>query len=133
MYKLKPDCIFTGKRPGEFAKKVRVPYLNAHAYHNGPWKGWEGWVRFARDIYNAIFSPIHELALVDISKDEIDTSHGFVTRRMLSDKDLPDEIKNDPTLRQYTGDHDVVPKLRAKTREDYPYLQDAPSVAACAA
>lgn len=133
MYKLKPDCIFTGKRPGEFAKKVRVPYLNAHAYHNGPWKGWEGWVRFARDIYNAIFSPIHELALVDISKEEIDTSHGFVTRRMLSDKDLPDEIKNDPTLRQYTGDHDVVPKLRAKTREDYPYLQDAPSVAACAA
>ena len=62
---LKPDVIFTGKRPGEVAKKVRTPYLNAHAYHNGPWKGFEGWVRFARDIYNAIYSPIHQLSMPD--------------------------------------------------------------------
>ena len=36
MKTLKPDIIFTGERPGEVAKKIRVQYLNAHAYHNGP-------------------------------------------------------------------------------------------------
>ena len=123
MYKLKPDCIFTGKRPGEFAKKIRVPYLNAHGYHNGPWKGFEGWVRFARDIYDAIYSPVHQLALVDISKDEIDMGASFETRRMLSDTKLVPEVANDPNLRQYTGQFDVMPALRAKTAEDYPYMK----------
>jgi nitrogenase molybdenum-iron protein alpha chain len=123
LYKLKPDCIFTGKRPGEFAKKVRVPYLNAHGYHNGPWKGFEGWVRFARDIYDAIYSPVHQLAMVDISKDEIDLGTSFQTRRMLSDVKLAPEVANDPNLRQYTGQFDVIPALRAKTDKDYPYIQ----------
>jgi nitrogenase molybdenum-iron protein alpha chain len=123
MYRLKPDCIFTGKRPGEFAKKIRVPYLNAHAYHNGPWKGFEGWVRFARDIYNAIYSPIHQLAMVDISRDEIPAQNGFVTRRMLSDGHLSEEVRNAPELRQYTGKFDIIPDLRKKTTQDFPYLQ----------
>jgi nitrogenase molybdenum-iron protein alpha chain len=125
MYKLKPDCIFTGKRPGEFAKKVRVPYLNAHGYHNGPWKGFEGWVRFARDIYNAIYSPVHQLAMVNISKDEIDMNTSFETRRMLSDTKLTSEVANDPNLRQYTGKFDIIPALRAKTAKDYPYLKQS--------
>jgi nitrogenase molybdenum-iron protein alpha chain len=125
MYKLKPDCIFTGKRPGEYAKKIRVPYLNAHAYHNGPWKGFEGWVRFARDIYNAIYSPVHQLAMVDISKDEIDMAKSFETRRMLSDVKLTPEVAEDPKLHQYTGEFDVVPALRAKTAKDYPYLKQS--------
>jgi len=125
MYKLKPDCIFTGKRPGEYAKKVRVPYLNAHGYHNGPWKGFEGWVRFARDIYNAIYSPVHQLAMVDISKDEIDLGASFQTRRMLSDAKLAPEVANDPKLRQYTGQYDVMPALRAKTAKDYPHLKQS--------
>nr|WP_319491873.1 nitrogenase iron-iron protein, alpha chain [uncultured Desulfobacter sp.] len=103
MEMLEPDIIFTGKRPGEVAKKMRVPYLNAHGYHNGPWKGWEGWVRFARDIYNGIFSPIHKLSFLDISKDEIPTAVGFETQRMISDADLPDEIKNNSQWREYTG------------------------------
>jgi nitrogenase molybdenum-iron protein alpha chain len=117
---LKPDCIFTGKRPGEMAKKVNVPYLNAHAYHNGPYKGFEGWVRFARDIYNAIYSPIHKLSLVDISKDEIPTDQAFVTRRMLSDKNLPEEITASAELREYTGKYDSVSALREKTYPEFP-------------
>jgi nitrogenase molybdenum-iron protein alpha chain len=120
---LKPDVIFTGKRPGEYAKKVRVPYLNAHAYHNGPYKGFEGWVRFARDVYNAIYSPIHQLALVDISKDELPTDRGFVTRRMLSDVALDDEIKSSAVLREYTGKYDSVSDLRKKT---YPVFKRKP-------
>ena len=118
---LKPDIILTGKRPGEVAKKVRVPYLNAHAYHNGPYKGYEGWVRFARDIYNAIYSPIHQLSALDISKDEIPVSQGFATQRMMSDVNLSEEIRTSPDMRQYTGGYDSVSKLREKT---YPYLQN---------
>jgi nitrogenase molybdenum-iron protein alpha chain len=116
---LEPDIIFTGKRPGEVAKKVRVPYLNAHAYHNGPYKGWEGWVRFARDIYNGIYSPIHKLSLLDISKDEIPTDVGFETQRMLSDVNLSDEIKNSTTLREYSGKYDCIKGLREKTYPEY--------------
>ncbi|MDF2875725.1 MAG: anfD, partial [Sporomusa sp.] len=112
--------IFTGKRPGEVAKKIRVPYLNAHAYHNGPWKGYEGWVRFARDIYNAIYSPLHRLAFVDISKDEIPTDTGFVTQKMLSDVNLSEEITSSETLREYTGNYDVISPLRGKTYPQFP-------------
>jgi len=117
---LQPDIIFTGKRPGEVAKKIRVPYLNAHAYHNGPYKGFEGWVRFARDIYNAIYSPIHELSKVDISRPDFATEGGFRTQRMLSDANLPETVKNDPALRQYTGEYDSLARLRGKTYPDYP-------------
>lgn len=121
MEKLKPDIIFTGKRPGEVAKKVRVPYLNAHAYHNGPYKGYEGWVRFARDIYNAIYSPIYHLSGIDISKDEIEADAGFATQLRLSDAGLSEEVASSTVLRQYTGGFDSVSKLREKT---YPYMQD---------
>ncbi|XBS69695.1 nitrogenase iron-iron protein, alpha chain [Acerihabitans sp. KWT182] len=114
MYQLKPDVIFTGKRPGEVAKKIRVPYLNAHAYHNGPYKGYEGWVRFARDIYNAIYSPVHQLAMLDISKDEIPTEHGFMTQKMLSGSVVSEEVNASTTLRQYTGGFDSVSKLRER-------------------
>jgi nitrogenase molybdenum-iron protein alpha chain len=120
---LEPDCIFTGKRPGEVAKKVRTPYLNAHAYHNGPWKGWEGWVRFARDIYNAIYSPILELSRLDISTGEIPTDQGFVTRQMLSDVDLPDEIRNDPNLREYTGKYNCLADLKDREYDDFPFTR----------
>ena len=114
MYKLKPDVIFTGKRPGEVAKKIRVPYLNAHAYHNGPYKGYEGWVRFARDIYNAIYSPIHQLALLDISQDVIPTDCGFATQKMLSSAALDQKTQSSTTLRQYTGEFDSLLKLRER-------------------
>jgi len=123
MLKLKPDVIFTGKRPGEVAKKIRVPYLNAHAYHNGPWKGYEGWVRFARDIYNAIYSPIHRLSYLDISKDEIPTDTGFATQKMVSDANLSETIVSSSTLRQYTGKYDSVSDLRKKT---YPTFERQP-------
>lgn len=122
---LKPDCIFTGKRPGEVAKKAGVPYLNAHGYHNGPYKGFEGWVRFARDIYNAIYSPMHQLSNLDISKDEIPTDKGFVTRKMLSDANLPEEIVNSTTLEQYDGKLDPIPDLRAKVHPTFPRKEPA--------
>jgi len=114
MYELKPDLIMTGKRPGEVAKKIRIPYLNVHGYHNGPYKGFEGWVRLARDIYNCVYSPAHQLVHLDISKDEIPTGNGFVTRESLSDINLSDEIKNSTELRQCTSAYDPIPALRKK-------------------
>ncbi|WP_446897926.1 nitrogenase iron-iron protein, alpha chain [Clostridium sp. LBM24168] len=124
MKTLKPDVIFTGKRPGEYAKKIGVPYINAHAYHNGPYKGFEGWVRFARDIYDAIYSPVHQLAFVDITRDEIPEERRFITAKMKSDENLSQEITASSTLREYTGEYDSVSSLRNKTDDDYPYLKE---------
>jgi len=114
MYELKPDLIMTGKRPGEVAKKIRIPYLNVHGYHNGPYKGFEGWVRLARDIYNCVYSPAQRLVHLDISKDEIPTDKGFASSSTFSDVNLSDEIKNSTELRQYTGAYDPIPALRLK-------------------
>ncbi len=118
MYELKPDLIMTGKRPGEVAKKIRVPYLNVHGYHNGPYKGYEGWVRLARDIYNCVYSPVHKLTLLDISKDEIPTEVGFETPQTYSDVNLSDEIKNSTELRKCTSVYDPIPGLRKKVKDN---------------
>ncbi len=118
MYELKPDLIMTGKRPGEVAKKIRIPYLNVHGYHNGPYKGFEGWVRLARDIYNCVNSPAQRLVHLDISKDEIPIERGFRTRESFSDVNLSDEIKNSTALRQYTGAYDPIPALRKKAESN---------------
>jgi nitrogenase molybdenum-iron protein alpha chain len=66
----KVDLVFTGPRVGELVKKLHIPYVNGHAYHNGPYMGFEGWVNCARDIYNGINSPIWALAGTDIRKGE---------------------------------------------------------------
>ncbi len=121
MQELKPDVIFTGVRPGEVAKKLRVQYLNAHAYHNGPYKGFEGWVRFARDIYNAVYSPIHQLSGIDISETDVNTDQSFVTRQMISDVKIDKNEIVPIEERPYTGDYDCVTKLRGKK---YPLLEE---------
>jgi nitrogenase molybdenum-iron protein alpha chain len=118
MYELKPDLIMTGKRPGEVAKKIRIPYLNVHGYHNGPYKGFEGWVRLAKDIYNCVYSPAQRLVHLDISKDEIPTDKGFATSASYSDVNLSDEIKYSTVLRQYTGAYDPIPALRKKAESN---------------
>jgi len=120
MKTLKPDLILTGVRPGEVAKKLRVQYLNAHAYHNGPYKGFEGWVRFARDVYNAVYSPIHQLSSLDISKDEIPTDTGFLTRQMMSDVNISKDETTPSQERPYTGDYDCVSRLRGKSYPNAP-------------
>jgi nitrogenase vanadium-iron protein alpha chain len=63
---VKPDVIFTGPRVGELVKKLHIPYINGHAYHNGPYMGFEGFVNMARDMYNATRSPIVKYANIDI-------------------------------------------------------------------
>ncbi|HBE76209.1 MAG TPA: nitrogenase iron-iron protein, alpha chain [Firmicutes bacterium] len=115
MRELEPDVILTGMRPGEVAKKIRIPYLNIHAYHNGPYKGYEGWVRLARDLYNAIYSPIHQLSGLDISKDEIATDVGFKSQRLISDVGFDKAEIAAGGEREYSGKYDCVSELRGKT------------------
>jgi len=62
---VKPDVIFTGGRVGEIVKKLHIPYVNGHAYHNGPYMGFEGFVNLARDMYNAVNNPLLRLAATD--------------------------------------------------------------------
>jgi nitrogenase molybdenum-iron protein alpha chain len=63
---VKPDVIFTGGRVGEIVKKLHIPYVNGHAYHNGPYMGFEGFVNLARDMYNAVHNPLLSLAATDL-------------------------------------------------------------------
>lgn len=65
---MKPDIIYTGPRVGELVKKMHIPYINGHAYHNGPYMGFEGFINMARDMYNAVSSPLMRLAGDDIRK-----------------------------------------------------------------
>ncbi|MEH2074266.1 MAG: V-containing nitrogenase subunit delta, partial [Nostoc sp.] len=51
---------------GALVKKLHLPYVNGHGYHNGPYMGFEGAVNMARDMYNAIYSPLMKLAQSDI-------------------------------------------------------------------
>ncbi len=66
---VKPDLVLTGPRVGALVKKLHLPYVNGHGYHNGPYMGFEGAVNMARDMYNAIYSPLMRLAAVDVRDD----------------------------------------------------------------
>ena len=73
-----------------------------------------------KDIYNAIYSPIHQLALLDISKDEIPTNKGFVSSQMISDANLSEDVCSSTYMREYTGKYDSVSHLRDKKYPDLP-------------
>lgn len=68
---VQPDLVLTGPRVGALVKKLHLPYVNGHGYHNGPYMGFEGAVNMARDMYNAIFSPLMQLAKSDIRTEQM--------------------------------------------------------------
>ncbi|WP_225895933.1 nitrogenase vanadium-iron protein, alpha chain [Dendronalium phyllosphericum] len=72
---VKPDLVLTGPRVGALVKKLHLPYVNGHGYHNGPYMGFEGAVNMARDMYNAINSPLMKLAQNDI-RDDVSVANG---------------------------------------------------------
>jgi len=63
---VQPDIIYTGPRVGDLIKKLHLPYIDGHGEHNGPYMGFEGFVHMARDMYNAIYSKLWNLAKEDI-------------------------------------------------------------------
>ena len=58
MVKHKPDIFIAGTKEKYLAYKYGVPFLNGHTYESkGGYMGFKGAVRFARDIYKALYSP----------------------------------------------------------------------------
>jgi nitrogenase molybdenum-iron protein alpha chain len=58
MVKYKPDIFIAGTKEKYLAYKYGVPFLNGHTYESkGGYMAFKGAVRFARDIYKALYSP----------------------------------------------------------------------------
>jgi len=58
---------------------------------------------------------MHQLSGLDISKDEISTDNEFMTRKMISDVNLSEDIVSSTEMREYTGKYDIISELREKT------------------
>ncbi|MEA5574530.1 CAAD domain-containing protein, partial [Calothrix sp. UHCC 0171] len=82
---VEPDLVLTGPRVGALVKKLHLPYVNGHGYHNGPYMGFEGAVNMARDMYNAIYSPLMKLAAFDICEQNADILASSQNNDKLSD------------------------------------------------
>jgi nitrogenase alpha chain/nitrogenase component I, alpha chain len=58
MQKYKPDLFIAGVKEKYLSYKYGVPFLNGHTYESkGGYMAFKGAVRFARDIYKALYSP----------------------------------------------------------------------------
>jgi nitrogenase molybdenum-iron protein alpha chain len=58
MIKYKPDLFIAGVKEKYLSYKYGVPFLNGHTYESkGGYMAFKGAVRFARDIYHALYSP----------------------------------------------------------------------------
>ncbi|MEA5574407.1 V-containing nitrogenase subunit delta, partial [Calothrix sp. UHCC 0171] len=94
---VEPDLVLTGPRVGALVKKLHLPYVNGHGYHNGPYMGFEGAVNMARDMYNAIYSPLMKLAAFDICNDEPQKAPAAKT---LKAEELSEKVENITTYIQ---------------------------------
>lgn len=56
-----PDLFISGNKEKFMAYKMGVPFVNGHTYDSGPYAGFRGMVKFARDIDRAINSPVWKL------------------------------------------------------------------------
>ncbi|WP_456474871.1 nitrogenase component I subunit alpha [Candidatus Pyrohabitans sp.] len=54
----KPDLFISGNKEKYLAYKLGVPFVNGHTYDSGPYAGFRGMIKFARDIYRAVNSPV---------------------------------------------------------------------------
>lgn len=58
MVEYKPDLFISGVKEKYLAYKLGIPFLNGHTYESfGGYMVFKGFVRFARDIYKAIYAP----------------------------------------------------------------------------
>jgi len=59
---LKPDLVFAGVRDKYYVQKLGVPAKQLHSYdYSGPYAGYDGAINFARDITNAMTTPVWKL------------------------------------------------------------------------
>ena len=57
----KPDLFLCGLKEKHLARKMGVATVNSHSYEKGPYAGYEGFVNFARDVYQAVYAPVWKL------------------------------------------------------------------------
>ncbi|MBD2434497.1 MULTISPECIES: nitrogenase vanadium-iron protein, alpha chain [Fischerella] len=105
---IRPDVVLTGPRVGALVKKLHLPYINGHGYHNGPYMGFEGAVNMARDLYNAIYSPLMNLAAIDVRDDE-------------TKKDTSKD-ENNESLKQKS--EEITAYIQERTEEITTYIQE---------
>ncbi|MEH2279687.1 MAG: CAAD domain-containing protein, partial [Nostoc sp.] len=103
---------------GALVKKLHLPYVNGHGYHNGPYMGFEGAVNMARDMYNAIYSPLMKLAQVDIRGEQTTTVIPEENRKFIESK-VQQSKSFDITLAE------PIAKLESSKVETQPLLLDA--------
>jgi nitrogenase molybdenum-iron protein alpha chain len=131
---VKPDLVLTGPRVGALVKKLHLPYINGHGYHNGPYMGFEGAVNMARDMYNAIYSPLMKLAHFDIRNGQAEILVPEEKTKSIEAEaqqlNSVDAISNEPIL--------LVESSQSKTQlllppvnEALPHLQELEEVADC--
>ncbi|MEH2148417.1 nitrogenase vanadium-iron protein, alpha chain, partial [Nostoc sp.] len=137
---VKPDLILTGPRVGALVKKLHLPYVNGHGYHNGPYMGFEGAVNMARDMYNAIYSPLMKLAQIDIRDEQNPVStngngNGKTAKGQSEDvvsliqqqvKEATSEVKQ--LVKETTSEvkqlvKEVAPKVQPQAKEVAPKVQ----------
>jgi nitrogenase molybdenum-iron protein alpha chain len=61
LVKYKPDLFISGLKEKFLAYKLGVPFVNGHAYENGPYAVYSGFVNFARDMDMTINHPAWKL------------------------------------------------------------------------
>ncbi len=57
----KPDLFISGNKEKYLAYKMGMAFVNGHTYDSGPYAGFRGMIRFARDIHRAVTSPVWKL------------------------------------------------------------------------
>jgi len=57
----KPDLFLCGLKEKYLARKMGISTINSHSYEKGPYAGYEGFVNFARDLYQAVYAPVWKL------------------------------------------------------------------------
>lgn len=57
----RPDLFVSGNKEKYISYKLGVPFVNGHTYETGPYEGFSGLVKFARDMDRAVNSPVWKL------------------------------------------------------------------------
>jgi len=57
----RPDLFISGNKEKYLAYKLGVPFVNGHTFDSGPYEGFRGMVKFARDMDRAVNTPVWKL------------------------------------------------------------------------
>ncbi|GBE18616.1 nitrogenase iron-iron protein alpha chain [archaeon BMS3Abin16] len=67
----KPDLFIAGNKEKYISYKMGQPFVNGHTYDSGPYAGFRGMIKFARDMDKAINSPVWKLVKEKANRMEV--------------------------------------------------------------